>query len=296
MPLHFICSLRLNPGIIAQFNRIIRQCLWREDFDVPKQSLAAWDMICKPKMKGGLGIVNFTIKNDALLIKHLHQFYNRANIPWVNLVWESYYGNGSVIPHASKLCGSFWWKDIAKLRDNYRLVAKPTVVSGTLVLFWSDDWEVSGSRTPLRERFARLFSYAKDDKVSVKDMCQTEVLEDCFHLPLSTRGFDEFLQVSSWTDGIQLAADGIDEWKTSWNNGEYLPSKYYTFVHEPLSVCPVYTWIWKSKCIMRIKMFALLLLSDRLNTRDMLKQRQWKVTKDVRCELCHGRLYEDSVG
>jgi hypothetical protein len=42
-----------------------------------------------------------------------------------------------------------------------------------------------------------------------------------------------------------------------------------------------------------IKIFAWLLLSAGLNTRDLLQRRQWKVTKDVHCELCLGRSYEN---
>jgi hypothetical protein len=49
LPLHFLCTLKLPPGLTKQFDRIIRQCLWR-DFSVePKQSLAAWEMVCLPK-------------------------------------------------------------------------------------------------------------------------------------------------------------------------------------------------------------------------------------------------------
>ena len=28
------------------------------------------------------------VQNKALLLKNLHKFYNRHNIPWVNLIWE----------------------------------------------------------------------------------------------------------------------------------------------------------------------------------------------------------------
>jgi hypothetical protein len=61
--------------------------LWR-DKDGPKQSLAAWEMVCKPGDKGGLGIVNFSKKNDSLLLKHLDKFYNKAKVPLgsINLV------------------------------------------------------------------------------------------------------------------------------------------------------------------------------------------------------------------
>jgi hypothetical protein len=37
-------------------------------------------------------------------MKHLDRFYNKANVPWVKLIWESYYANCSV-PHANTL----WW-------------------------------------------------------------------------------------------------------------------------------------------------------------------------------------------
>ena len=39
-----------------------------------KQSLASWEMICKPKSSGGLGILDFEKQNQGLLMKHLHKF------------------------------------------------------------------------------------------------------------------------------------------------------------------------------------------------------------------------------
>jgi hypothetical protein len=117
MPLHFLCSLQLPQGLTKQLDRILRQCLWRDKFDEPKQSLSAWEMICKPKKSGGLGIVDFQKKNAALLIKFLDKFYNHQDIPWVKLVWHAHYA--SKVPHAENLCGSFWWRDVLKLVDNF---------------------------------------------------------------------------------------------------------------------------------------------------------------------------------
>ena len=42
-------------------------------------------------------------------------------------------------------------------------------------------------------------------------------------------------------------------------------------------------------------MFAWLLLSDRINTRDMLQRRHWNVTEDTHCELCVANAYEDKL-
>jgi hypothetical protein len=86
--------------------------LWREKFEEPKQSLAAWDMVCKPKKNGGLGIVDFQKQNVALLLKFLDNFYNNRDIPWVKLICHAYYMDK--VPHDEQLCGSFWWRDVLK--------------------------------------------------------------------------------------------------------------------------------------------------------------------------------------
>jgi hypothetical protein len=44
-------------------------------------NLVAWPTIMLPKEKGGLGIINLRLQNDALLMKHLSKFYNRADVP-----------------------------------------------------------------------------------------------------------------------------------------------------------------------------------------------------------------------
>jgi hypothetical protein len=121
MPLHFLCTLSLPPGLMKQFDRIIRQCLWRDFSGAPKQSLAAWDLVCLPKKCGGLGVVDFQKQNAALLIKFLDKFYNRSDLPWVHLLWSEYYLQS--VPHAEKLKGSFWWRDVLKQVDNFRGVS-----------------------------------------------------------------------------------------------------------------------------------------------------------------------------
>jgi hypothetical protein len=57
--------------------------LWRRKDKEKVNSLADWDMICKPKNRGGLGIINLKLQNVDLLLKHLHKFYNDCGTPWV---------------------------------------------------------------------------------------------------------------------------------------------------------------------------------------------------------------------
>jgi len=46
------------------------------------------------------------------------------------------------------------------------------------------------------------------------------------------------------------------------------------------------TWIWKTKCVPRVKFFAWLLLNDRLNTRNILRRRKKFLEERYNCALC----------
>nr|XP_020149932.1 uncharacterized protein LOC109735140 [Aegilops tauschii subsp. strangulata] len=73
--------LAVPVGILKQLERIQRQCLWRKNRSESAPSLAAWDLICRPKNKGGLGILNLGVQNVALLLKHANNFLNKKDLP-----------------------------------------------------------------------------------------------------------------------------------------------------------------------------------------------------------------------
>jgi hypothetical protein len=53
-------------------------------------------LVTRPKKKGGLGVLKLRVQNNALLMKNLHKFFSKSNLPWVKLIWNKYYGNGSL--------------------------------------------------------------------------------------------------------------------------------------------------------------------------------------------------------
>jgi hypothetical protein len=108
LPMFYLCSLKLYQWVIAEIDKYRRHCIWR-DKDLQKKNppLVAWDLVCKHKDKGGLGVFNLSVQNDSLLMKHLHKFYNHADIPWVHLTWELYYS--SALPPTRPIEISFWW-------------------------------------------------------------------------------------------------------------------------------------------------------------------------------------------
>jgi hypothetical protein len=90
----------------------------------------------KAKEKWRIGS-NLRTQKRIILLKHLDKFYNKVDIPWVTLIWSTYYSDGEV-PHTSKDKGSFWWRDVLRLVDWFRGIATCKIGDGTTVLFWKD--------------------------------------------------------------------------------------------------------------------------------------------------------------
>jgi hypothetical protein len=71
----------------------------------------------QPKSQGGLEILDLRAHYTALQVKHLHKFYNKKDIPWVQLTWNAFYSR-PISPYHRKKVGSFWWRDIISLSDH----------------------------------------------------------------------------------------------------------------------------------------------------------------------------------
>jgi hypothetical protein len=93
--------------------------MWnKRDINRKGGCLVVWKMATRQKNHGGLGILDLRAHNIALLIKHMHKFYNKKDISWVQLTWNAFYSR-PIPPHHMKKVRSFWWRDIMTLLDHF---------------------------------------------------------------------------------------------------------------------------------------------------------------------------------
>jgi hypothetical protein len=189
LPTFAMCTFQLPKTIIKHIDKYRKHCLWRgSDVNNKKPPKAAWQMVTLPKDEGGLGVLNLSVHNESLLLKHLHKFYNKANIPWVQLVWEKYYDGDKLPSQSFSFRGSFWWRDNLKLLPSFKDMARVSIQDGKSCLLWHDIW----NDVPCSEAFPELFSFVRNQNSSFYWAANTQDFYDLFHLPLSPEAFAQY--------------------------------------------------------------------------------------------------------
>jgi hypothetical protein len=72
LPTFFMSAIKVPIEILNQIDRYRRHCLWRGgNLNAKKPPLAAWKFVCRPKSRGGSGVIKLCLQNEALLMKNL---------------------------------------------------------------------------------------------------------------------------------------------------------------------------------------------------------------------------------
>ena len=75
MTLYWMMVYQLPTTIIEKINRLCANFIWNG-----KQHKIAWDILCRPKMEGGVGLRNFYEIKTACGLKLLWHFINSKSL------------------------------------------------------------------------------------------------------------------------------------------------------------------------------------------------------------------------
>lgn len=210
LPTFFMCTFLIPKGVIEQLDKYRRHLLWRgQDLIKKNPPLVAWDLVCRPKQEGGLGVIALEKHNIALILKNLQKFYNHSDVPWAHLIWELYYASGP--PHSAQTESSFWWRDTIRLFGIYKDLATGTIKGGTSALFWLDNW----TSPMLSLHMPQLHSFANSANASVCQILDKDDFSDSFYLPLSQEAYVQFLTLQQHLQELDLTPDH-DNWTYTW--------------------------------------------------------------------------------
>lgn len=80
---------KIPKGILKKLDYYRSRFFWQFDEHKKKYRLAKWNILCKPKECGGLGIQNLELQNKCLLSKWLYRLLNEDGV-WQKLLRRKY--------------------------------------------------------------------------------------------------------------------------------------------------------------------------------------------------------------
>jgi hypothetical protein len=89
LPMFLLSFLEIPMGVRKRLDFFRLRFFWQSDGHKRKYRLIKWNIICRPKDQGGLGIEVLEIKNKCLLSKWLYKLQNEEGV-WQELLRNKY--------------------------------------------------------------------------------------------------------------------------------------------------------------------------------------------------------------
>jgi hypothetical protein len=164
-----------------------------------------------------------------------------------------------------------------------------TIGAGDIVMLWGDVWNEHHTLT----EFPRLYSYAKTTRILVAQYLNNLDVHHNFHTPISPEVSQELTTLNLIILEAQGNQHNRDIWTYIWGTSQYSSSKFYTLNFASIVAHAPFKWIWKSKVSKKIKIFIWLLFRDRINSRSLLRRKNYKIDRDdYSCVLCNLNVEE----
>ena len=91
IPLHHMQAMKIPVGTIKHIDKMRRNFIWKGN-DTCKgfNCLVNWEQVCALKVNGGMGIIDLTCQNAALLTKWIWAIVKKPDGLWASAVTELY--------------------------------------------------------------------------------------------------------------------------------------------------------------------------------------------------------------
>src|SRR5438105_4158864 len=187
------------------------------DSEKKKYRLVRWDIICRPKDQGGLGIQDLLVKNTALLGKWLYKLLTEDGV-WQTLLRRKYIGSKALSQVCWKPGDSHFWAGLMAMKKLFFRFGSFNIKDGTEIRFWEDKW--LGVAT-LREQYPALYNIVRNKNDTIATVMETSPPNVSFRRDLVGSRLVDWYALLDQLDMIQLT-QGSDEFRWTLNeNGKF---------------------------------------------------------------------------
>jgi hypothetical protein len=269
-------------GIIKEFDKICRAIFWAGDDHVNGgQCKVAWEEVCAPISKGGLGFRCLHSHNIALLMKFLSKLHSDPTTPWKIWFGNAYgWSDNRDLGDLNRL-DSVIWKDLLACLPAFRNATSVKIAFGSRTSFWLDQWLDGAS---LAQRFPSLFSHATKPNCSVKSVCSSSPFVLDLQPRLSHAAQSELHNLHTLLATVVLDENGLDVRISKFDSRPLTTKSAYLAAFDYLQEVPLATPTWKNYSTNRCRTFLWLANGGRLFT-NARRFRRGLSTSDA-CPFC----------
>ena len=239
-----------------------------------------WDTCCLPKIKGGLGFGNLTIKNNALLAKWLWRFPIEEDALWHKVISAVYGVSSNGWDPGGPKDRTFRspWRSVSTVRELFFSRCSWKVFDGSIVRFWEDVW---CGDTCLKDRFPSLARLCPSQNAPINGFALSSPffpgqVDWSFGFPrsLTNREACEAAELTGLLEGFKLW-EGLEDRRKWLGDEDVFSVKSLAEDLSPVASrppVPFYDAVWKAAAPKKVQFFAWLVAIKRVNTADRVQK------------------------
>ena len=137
LPMFMLSFLEIPKGVRKRLDMFRSRFFWQSDGHKRKYRLTKWEIICRPKDQGGLGVEVLDLKNKCLLSKWLFKLLNEEGV-WQELIHNKYLHSKTLSQVTAKPMDSPFWKGLMSITEDFFSRGSFKVGDGMNTRFWED--------------------------------------------------------------------------------------------------------------------------------------------------------------
>ena len=139
IPTFAMGCFHLPVGLCQDIEMLIQRFWWGQRGDRRKIHWKKWEVLCKPKLEGGLGFKDLCKFNETMLAKQIWRLTYDTESLFYKVFEAKYFPNGNVF-EASSASGSFAWKSILRSKNLIERNARCRIGNGKGIRIFHDAW------------------------------------------------------------------------------------------------------------------------------------------------------------
>lgn len=143
--INFWASIFVLPNkCLSDLEHICSAFLWNGAANTARGAKVSWEIVCTPKISGGLGLKSLIFWNQIFGLKLIWLLFSQAGSLWVSWVKKHLIRDRCFWNADFSTTGSWIWRRLVKLRVLARPFVFCSILSGRTALFWHDNWTSLG--------------------------------------------------------------------------------------------------------------------------------------------------------